>query len=210
MTASDECIILANGSAPTSELAQQYLLSGMDIIACDGALEYLDMHGLMPVAVVGDLDSIPAGMKAEYASLLRLNEDQEINDLTKASRYAKSVGYECVHILGATGLRDDHTIGNISLLLDYSRIFRQVDMITNHGIFMPVRGSMTIGSRAGLQISLFTPRAGVRLTTVGLRWELADKSPESWWQCTLNEALGDTVTVTVSGEDAGAVIFRLF
>ena len=46
-------------------------------------------------------------------------KDQETNDLTKAVNYVKTLGFREVLILGATGRREDHTLGNISLLAQF-------------------------------------------------------------------------------------------
>ena len=61
-------------------------------------------------------------------------EDQEINDLTKSVRFAHTQGYREVLILGATGLREDHTLGNISLLMDYAHLFKRVEMLSDYGL----------------------------------------------------------------------------
>ncbi|MDR0538503.1 MAG: thiamine diphosphokinase [Tannerellaceae bacterium] len=204
-----ECVIVANGSFPSSSRAYDLLHNSRDVIACDGAIIKLHERNISIQAIVGDLDSVPKNLQQRYASLLHRVEEQETNDLTKAVNYARSAGYEKAIILGATGLREDHTLGNISLLLDYSYIINEIEMISDFGIFTPVREKMTFASWPGQQVSLFTPRPGARLTTAGLRWELADMCPISWWRCTLNEAIGESFSVSVSG-DAGAIVYRLF
>jgi thiamine pyrophosphokinase len=182
----------------------------VDIIVCDGAIVPLHELGIVPKAIIGDLDSIPDSLRRLYSGILHRIGEQESNDLTKAVRYAAGQGYGSAVILGATGLREDHTIGNISLLLDYSRIINDIEMISDYGVFTPVRGSRVFSSRPGQQVSIFAPRCGAWISSEGLRWELRNKRPESWWECTLNEAVGEEFRLSVSGEDAGAVVFRLF
>ena len=43
--------------------------------------------------------------------------EQETNDLNKAFRYCLANGWTDIVILGATGKREDHTLGNIGLLM---------------------------------------------------------------------------------------------
>ena len=120
------CVIVANGRFPSAELPLRLLKEAKTIIACDGAVKTLYEKGIHPDAIVGDLDSIPAGLRERYADRIHHVEDQEINDLTKSVRFAHTQGYREVLILGATGLREDHTLGNISLLMDYAHLFKRV------------------------------------------------------------------------------------
>ena len=54
-----------------------------------------------------------------YTALIHRETEQETNDLSKAFRYCLKRGWKKLFILGATGKREDHTMGNISLLSDY-------------------------------------------------------------------------------------------
>ena len=100
------CVIVANGRFPSAELPLRLLKEAKTIIACDGAVKTLYEKGIHPDAIVGDLDSIPAGLRERYADRIHHVEDQEINDLTKSVRFAHTQGYREVLILGATGLRE--------------------------------------------------------------------------------------------------------
>ena len=56
------CVIVANGRFPSAELPLRLLKEAKTIIACDGAVKTLYEKGIHPDAIVGDLDSIPAGL----------------------------------------------------------------------------------------------------------------------------------------------------
>lgn len=118
------CVIVANGRFPSAELPLRLLKEAKTIIACDGAVKTLYEKGIHPDAIVGDLDSIPADLRKRYADRIHHVEDQEINDLSKSIRFAHAQGYREVLILGATGLREDHTLGNISLLMEYAPLIQ--------------------------------------------------------------------------------------
>ena len=60
--------------------------------------------------------------------------DQETNDLTKSVHFCAYKTDEEIAIVGGTGYREDHTLGNISLLADYMEA-ATVMMVTNYGIF---------------------------------------------------------------------------
>ena len=72
----------------------------------------------MPDIIIGDGDSLCPEYRELYASLVHHNPDQETNDQTKAVHYLYARGMRRIAIVGATGKREDHTIGNISLLME--------------------------------------------------------------------------------------------
>lgn len=193
-----DCIVVANGSFPQTPELLELLKTVPAIIACDGAVQNLHDRGLEPTAIVGDLDSIPPAMLRLYANRIHTVEDQEINDLTKAVRFAHTLGSRKLLILGATGLREDHTLGNISLLADYAPLFEQVEMRSDYGRFIPVLQTTTLACTPGQQISIFSLCPCGEITTEGLRWPITRRRLTSWWQGTLNEALGTTFTLTLS------------
>lgn len=202
------CVIVANGSFPVSPLPLQMLEKASVIIACDGAVEILHERGIIPSAIVGDLDSLSAEMREIYADRLHINEDQEINDLTKAVHHAHSCGAKDVLIIGATGIREDHTLGNISLLADYAPLFNRVEILTDYGLFTPLQQTSTLESQPGQQVSLFALYPEGEVTTEGLRWPITNRILTSWWQGSLNEALGNTFTIHMS-EKARIIVYRL-
>jgi len=79
----------------------------------------------LPDAVVGDMDSLPKALQERYSAIIYKESEQDDNDQTKAVRYVLTHYPEVseIHILGATGRRADHTIGNLSLLMEYPRLF---------------------------------------------------------------------------------------
>lgn len=198
-------VILANGSYPSHSVPLR-LLAGADlIVCCDGAAEKLVAHGLEPGAIVGDLDSVSPELKEKYAKVLYPDNDQETNDLTKAVRWCLSEGIKEIAVVGATGLREDHTLANISLLAEYSRVMK-VKMYTDTGIFESFNRSATLDSFPGQQVSVFSITPETAISSEGLRWPLLDLILRNWWQGTLNEALGDQFTlIFASGQ---ILVFR--
>ena len=203
-----DCVVVANGSFPQTAGPLELLKSAPAIIACDGAVQNLHERGLEPTAIVGDLDSIPQEMLRIYADRIHTVEDQEINDLTKAVRFAHAAGYRKLLILGATGLREDHTLGNISLLMDYAPLFEQVEMLSDYGHLIPVQQTITLPSTPGQQISIFSMYPCGEITTEGLRWPITRRRLTAWWQGSLNEALGNEFTLTLSPEARVIVYFQ--
>ena len=193
-----DCVVVACGSFPQTAEPLTLLKASSAVIACDGAVENLHERGIEPLAIVGDMDSAPEAMRRLYADRIHRVEEQETNDLTKAVMFAHSQGYRRLLILGATGLREDHTLGNISLLMDYAPLFDYVEMRSDYGRFIPLEKTATLPCTPGQQISIFSMVPSGVITSEGLRWSITHRRLTSWWQGTLNEALGSEFTLILS------------
>lgn len=184
-----DAVIIANGEFPTHEVPLSIVRSARHLVACDGAIENVPQAE----AVVGDGDSVPT---AFHNRLIQI-EEQEDNDLTKATRYCLANGWHKIAYIGCTGRREDHTLGNISLLMRY---FREMNvegiMFTNYGYFTPAYGDQTFASFKGQQVSIFN-FGSIHLTSKGLKWD--SYAYHEMWQGTLNEALGSSFSFCADG-----------
>ena len=199
-------IILANGAFPKSEKLLRLLDTAERIVCCDGAVNSLVESGREPSVIVGDLDSVKPEVKSHYSDRLVQVADQETNDLTKAVNWCVEKGIKDVTILGATGKREDHAIGNISLLSGYSKRLN-VKILTDYGEFVAVAETTTFASFAGQQVSIFSLDTNLMVSSTGLKYPLKEHNLTSWWMGTLNESEGDKFTITLNG--AGDVIVYL-
>jgi thiamine pyrophosphokinase len=187
---SETTVILADGSFPEHDIPLQYLKSADHIICCDGSAAGLIDRDIIPEAIVGDLDSISEEIAVKFHTRLFKDTNQETNDLTKAVKFCISKGYSDIVILGATGKREDHTVGNISLLTEYIKEVN-VRMVTDTGIFIPCLGSCRFMSNPGQQISIFSIDPETEITSEGLKYPLNGRKLKNWWEATLNESLGE-------------------
>ena len=184
-----DVVIVANGVFPTNEIPLGILKNARHIVACDGAIKHVPQTEI----VVGDGDSVPL----TYHDRLIQIEEQEDNDLTKATRYCLSMEWHKIAYLGCTGKREDHTLGNIGLLMRYFRTMGVEGMMfTDHGFFTPVYGNHTFISKKGQQVSIFNFGCK-QLTSEGLKWN--SYAYDEWWQGTLNEALDDKFSFCADG-----------
>ena len=184
-------VILADGDFPKEEQPLSVLRSAARIVCCDGSAASLAGFGLEPTVVIGDLDSLPAEFKTRFADRLIHVREQETNDLTKAFTYCREQGWDNIAILGATGKREDHTLGNLSLLADYSELVPNLKFITNYGMFFIAQKSGDFPAIPGQQISIIALQTGTPVTSSGLKYPMDKLVLNRWWQATLNEALSD-------------------
>ena len=192
-----EAVILANGDYPTHPIPLQVLANAPYIVCCDGGADaYID-GGNVPDVIIGDGDSLSEESRRKYSHILHYISDQETNDQTKAVNFLLSQGRKNIAIVGATGKREDHTLGNISLLIDYMRTGAHVRMLTDYGIFIPCHDTCSFPCQPGQQISIINFGAH-KLRGEGLVYPLSDFT--NWWQGTLNESTKTEFTIHAEGE----------
>ena len=192
-----DAVIVAGGEFPTAKQPLEVLNDASFVVCCDGAADRYIATGCVPDAIVGDGDSISAENREKFAHLLHIISEQESNDQTKAVRHLMERGMRRIAIVGATGKREDHTIGNISLLIEYARTGCDVRSFTDHGVFIPCNGTTTHKCRKGQQVSIFSITAR-DLSAEGLLYPIYDFN--NWWQGTLNECTGEEFTINANGE----------
>jgi thiamine pyrophosphokinase len=200
-------IIIANGQFPTHAIPMEIIRTAETIICCDGAADSLLKHGIEPTIVIGDLDSISTKAKKQFAGKLIHITEQETNDQTKAVEWAIAQGLQDAVIVGATGKREDHTLGNISLLAHYGKRI-SICSVTNYGVFTPIYGTTQLLSYPGQAISIFSLTPHIPITLHNLQYPLNQAQLESWWMGTLNTALYDTFTV--ESDNGICIIFQAF
>ncbi len=202
-------VILADGEFPIHQIPLG-LLRGADlIVCCDGAVKKLEGTGIIPDAVVGDMDTLENELIEKYCSVIHKDPDQESNDLTKAFKYTLSHKPVSISILGATGKREDHTIGNISLLAEYASTTEiPVAIYTDYGVFTAMKKSGCFKAAIGDQISLFAFGSDVRIESEGLKYPLKGVVFDSWWKGTLNEVSSKLVRLNIS--NGTVIIFTLY
>jgi thiamine pyrophosphokinase len=183
-------VIVADGSFPVHEIPLGYLKNASLIVCCDGSAKSVVEAGFEPDAIVGDMDSLDKELLQRFAGRIFKDSRQDTNDLTKAVTWCINMNYSDLVIIGATGKREDHTIGNISLLTEYVKDINVI-IVTDTGIFRPLRGSGEISSFPGQQVSIFAIDPATELTSSGLRYPLEKTKLKNWWVATLNEATGE-------------------
>ena len=198
-------VIVADGMFPEHDIPLGYLKNAGNIICCDGSTGNLLKAGYIPDAIVGDMDSLSEKIAKRFRDRIFPDRNQDTNDLTKAVNWCTSRGFKDIVILGATGKREDHTIGNISLLTEYSKDVKVI-MVTDTGILLPFFRNPEVSSFPGQQVSIFSIDPETEISSQGLRYPLEKKKLNNWWIATLNESLGDNFSLEFEG---GSVIIYL-
>ena len=207
-------VILCDGAFPTEPYPLYLLDSAEGVVCCDGALKnfaarYPDRQ---PLAVVGDMDSLTKELKQKYSACLFPDAEQDSNDLTKSMRWVLREHPEVneIVILAATGLREDHTVGNLGLLMEYTRMFdlgeRRVSMVSDYGTAFAITDSSDLHLGEGRRISLFSADNTLKITSEGLEWPTDEVVFDAWWKATLNRTSAPIVSLHFNHPSAVLVI----
>lgn len=182
-------VILAAGDFPKKGSEGERLLrTAMRVVACDSsARTFHRAFHRWPDAVVGDLDSLASRVPCRVIR----DADPNSNDLTKAIHFCRAEGWNDLVIVGATGQREDHTIGNI-----YRALEEGIRVVTDAGEFLPVGKSLSFKTWKNAGISVFAVDPKTKMTSKGLKWPLAGVKFVNPWCATLNRASSAKVTVT--------------
>lgn len=212
-------VILAAGAFPTKPYPLYLLQSADIVVCCDSAFaKYLRRMPRifggerLPDVVIGDMDSLAASLRSAYQDIIVHETEQDHNDQTKAVRYILGHYPDVreIHILGSTGLRADHTIGNLSLLMEYPRMFGMadvaIDAVSDYGTAFALTDSAELHVGAGRHFSLFSPDNSLRIRSEGLQWPTDDVVFDNWWKATLNRTTADIVRLTFSHPSRALVI----
>ena len=192
-----EALVVGNGDFPNNPHVLELMNKIPYVVCCDGGANEYIHRGLIPDLIIGDGDSLSVDNQSQYAHLIHRIADQETNDQTKAVNWLIGQGKKNIAIVGACGKREDHTLGNISLLMEYQSLGAIVRSFTDYGVFVPSKDTQTFSGKQGQQVSIinFTAKG---LRAEGLRYPIYDFT--NWWQGTLNECMGEQWTIHGKGE----------
>lgn len=196
-----DAVVLAAGDFPRKGTkAWDLLESSRRVVACDGAVNaYVRRFRSFPCAVVGDMDSVRHPRQiAEGCRFVKIDE-QDTNDLEKAVSFCRDSGWRRIAVVGATGRREDHTLGNLFRIFD-----RRCVAFTDHGVFFPVDGRCSFRTRKGAAVSVFATDPSTRMTSRGLKWPLDNVRFENLFCATLNRSTALRITLT---SDRPAYVF---
>jgi thiamine pyrophosphokinase len=212
-------VIICDGVFPKSEYPRYLIRTADFIICCDGALvkflrnsKAIFGEQRLPDLVTGDMDTLSESMQRKYADIIVKEDEQEHNDQTKAVRWALNnlEGIESIYIIGATGGRADHTIGNAALLMEYTRMFDlngiNIESVTDNGTIFPINDTIEFDCGTGREVSIFTPDNTLRIKSEGLMYPTDEVVFDNWWKATLNKSVSDTVKLTFSHPSMALII----
>lgn len=168
-----KAVILCDGEIPPLSFFKAHVNSAGLIIAADGGAYHADNLGIKMDFITGDLDSYnPSG--SEEAEIVK-ESDQETNDLEKALHLALDKSVSEVIVVGATGRRLDHTLKNLSVLLQFHPKFKNILFLDRYCTIELIESPFHRDFEPGTSISLYPLSGTVEgITTKGLQYSLTN------------------------------------
>ena len=194
----DPVIVIANGSFPSHPIAKNYLNKSGTIICTDGAADKLIDSGKNPDIIIGDFDSTSIKGKDRTGEWIE-TPDQNKTDLEKTFEWCIMNNIKKIVLLGSSGKREDHTIGNLFTLAKYHDEI-QCEIITNHAKIICVSGENYIFADTNQNISIIATEPIERITLDGLQYNIKNESLLPSTRAISNKAISDKFYLESTGK----------
>lgn len=233
-------VIVGGGDLPKSEYPGYLVRTADHVVCCDGALSAwlrasVKIFGeqRLPDIIIGDMDSLSPALQKKYSDRTIRVEEQDFNDMTKALRYVLATwsDVDVIHFIGSSGKREDHTIGNLALLMEYAKALdgrtkpsdylsgcmyealapyrgRQIEMdiVTDYTTVSAVSDSCSLFVGEGRKVSIIASDNTLQIRSEGLKWATDDVVFDNLWKATLNVATEDEIRLTFNHPSAALII----
>ena len=140
-------------------------------IGVDGGADHLLAHGIIPSAVIGDLDSISDAARTAFAGLLHHIPEQDTVDFEKA---LTNISAPLIYALGFAGGRLDHTLAVLHVMGRHAETPVILLSADDASAIVPAQG-ITLHLPFGTRVSLM-PLADARVDATGLKWPIIDQA----------------------------------
>ena len=194
----NRCVVIGGAEIKNYERINRNLRDDDFAVFCDSGLRHRPFLHVVPRLIVGDFDSHPRPVTDVETIVLPREKDD--TDTVYAVKEALRRGYESFLLIGMTGARMDHTLGNLSLLL-------YLDSLRKPALLLDDYSEMEVVSReeAGITeefpyfslLNISGTAKGIRIT--GAKFPLEDGEITCEYQYGIsNEVLpGHTARVSV-------------
>jgi len=142
----EKCIIVGNGFKPLKKDILLLRKKNYNFLICaDAGADHLYKMNIIPDLIIGDLDSISQKVLSFYSNKTKILHIKRQNDtdIEKALKYAISLKYDEVILLGVIGNRLDHSFCNIGIALKFYDIIK-VRLLSGKSILSVQKGRSII------------------------------------------------------------------
>ncbi|RCK77743.1 MAG: thiamine pyrophosphokinase [Ignavibacteriae bacterium] len=203
-----KALIIANGEIPSQKFIRR-LIKGVNVVICaDGGANTARKLKILPDLIIGDFDSIAKSSIKYFKGIQQIViNDQDSTDLEKAIKYCIENNISDIDIVGASGKRTDHTVGNLGCFKKFKKL-ANLRMIDENGILFGIDKFVRLKTSIGEIISLIPLNRCVGVKTKNLKYKLNGETLEiGVREGTHNIATGKFVEVSLKKGDL--LIYRL-
>jgi thiamine pyrophosphokinase len=176
-----KAVIVSHGDIKDFKFAGN-IMRDCDLIVCaDGGGEYAVKCGILPGALIGDLDSIDKDILEEIKSsgctIVQYPREKDYTDTQLAIDYAISKGANELVLLGSTGDRLDHSLANIFLLVKLSKQNIKASIVNEKNTIYITRDTIELQGNPGELLTLLPVGGDVNgIYTQGLQYRLSGQN----------------------------------
>lgn len=137
------CVIVGGANINNYDFIREKLSADDYIIFCDSGLKHMENLRVQPSLIVGDFDSHENPQLDVETIVLPCEKDD--TDTVYAVKEAIKRGYDNFLLIGVVGARLDHTLGNVSILLNLDSLgkkgciiddFSKMEIVSNEPAYI--------------------------------------------------------------------------
>lgn len=200
--------LIVCGGEIDGDFAERLIMSsGFEvIIAADRGMDFLYEHKITPDIIVGDFDSVKNEALSYFkekgmSDIHALNPEKDDTDSECALQIALDHGADHIIIIGATGTRIDHVLGNISLLGKAMSEGKMAELLDTHNRIRMIDNELEIekNKQYGKYVSIIPVCKNNKITLEGFKYPLKDYTFEGFNTLGIsNEIVDDIAKITVN------------
>lgn len=206
----EPALLIANGEACQPELLGQLLEWSPTVVVLDSAIwRVLDL-GIKVDVLLGDFDrnlDLDTIRAQQYPLEIVHTPDQEKTDLDKGIEFLIQRGFPAVNIVWATGRRADHTLVNLTSIVQYKDLIR-ITMLDDYSRIFPLVGRFEKWYEAGTLISLIPVGTVTGFTSEGLKYNLRDATLKLGYSTSANNEAAQDGFVRIEAQTGDLLIME--
>ena len=174
------CIIVGGAEIKNYDLIREYLKPEDFFIYCDCGLKHEKNLGFSPNLIIGDFDSHEK--PENFKNIIELPRVKDDTDTIFAIKHAMSLGFDDFILIGATGGRQDHNLGNIYALLMLANRNKNAKIIDDYSEITIIKANEKIKIKNVWKffslLNITGTAKGIKITGAKYNLENAEIDPE--------------------------------
>ena len=167
------CVIIGGANINNYSFIREKLYPDDYIVFCDSGLKHMDSLQVTPNLIVGDFDSYENPHLDVETIVLPCEKDD--TDTVFAVKEALKRGFDSFLLIGVVGIRLDHTLGNISILLYLDSLGKKGSIIDDYSEMEIVSNKSAIITNDYAFFSLLNITGCAKgITITGAKYPLTD------------------------------------
>ncbi|MBN2557170.1 MAG: thiamine diphosphokinase [Clostridia bacterium] len=196
-----KAVVISGGQRIEKERALEITRDADFIVCADKGAEYAFFYGIRPHLIVGDMDSVDKSYieLPDSPAVIVSPREKDLTDTHLAVIKALEAGADDITLICATGLRSDHGLANIRLLLLINECGATGRIVDDINTIMLCDRETIFEGKSGLTVSLLAASDRVEgITLRGFKYPLKDKTAKMAWTTGIsNEIVSDRASINI-------------